>query len=64
MLNKVLGARFIVFETVGTFATKLPKLVAFLIHFYDTFVDFLILLGNFLQEFFGSWTSELWHFTF
>ena len=64
MLNKVLGARFIVFETVGTFATKLPKLVAFLIHFYDTFVDFLILLGNFLQDFFGRWTSELWHFSF
>jgi len=40
------------------------NLVAFLIHFYDTFDDFSILLGNFLQDFFGSWTSELWYFTF
>ena len=40
------------------------NLVAFLIHFYDTFVDFSILLGNFLQDFFGFWTSELQHFTF
>ena len=68
MFNKVLWARFIVFETVGnkdTFATKLPQFGGlFLIHFNDTFVDFLILLGNFLQDFFGSLTSELWHFTF
>ena len=68
MFNKVLWARFIVFETVGnkdTFATKLPQFGGlFLIHFNDTFVDFLILLGNFLQDFFGRWTSELWHFSF